>query len=74
MKYETYAPSRDVVDIQSNNGMTHTRANADGPWLNEKSHAIIQVELLMHHYPKMDRETQLRANRTMKELSDRYGL
>lgn len=69
-----YDPPRVIVDIFAGQGLSLTNPDAYGGWKDLKLQARTQIELLQHHYPKMNREEQLRAGRTIKQLSEQHGI
>ncbi len=68
-----YVPPRAIIDIFADKGMSLSNPAIFGGWTNPKMQAKVQAELIQHHYPKMDRETQLRANRTIENLTAQHG-
>lgn len=70
---ELYRPARIVVDIFNEKGMRVNGSDVFGPWVNQRNHAKVNVALLAHYYPDMDKDTQLRANRTVENLTAQHG-
>ena len=69
-----YIPSRTVIDILADRGMSLSNPAIFGGWIDDKSQASAQIELIQHYYPKMNREAQLRASRTITQLSEQHGI
>jgi len=73
----SYKPSHDVKRIMTKNRLKLIAGGTSGQnvsWENLPVQAKVQIELLQHYFPSMDTETQKRASRTMKELTERYNL
>lgn len=71
-----YEPTQYVKDIfaQSQLPGCNNHGHVHKTWYNQGIQVQASLELLGHYFPDMDKETQERALKTMRELSERYNV
>ena len=67
-----YEPNAEVIDIFRQAGLSDPRdyGGIFGKWKEMERHRKAPVMLLEYHFVNMDRETQLRASKTIRSLEN----